>query len=628
MARKRRKPFQVNLRRVPKDTRVPAEKWIADYCDDVTDTKHPLGHRHQFEFDTEREALQFADRVRAELREGVHTAPATGNTMLEAAMRYIQGLREEDEKRDLTIDKYQANIENYLTGWFPDTPQKFIGRGNQPRKRRPIFQFSENCGGKRMPDVLTSELDLAMVNEFRAHLIKDPHRTMASEVWISFGAILDNEIFLGKLTQNIVRRAKRIMRPERAKLAVGKNVWTVAEVRKFIAALAEKGNDGLQSLAMVSVFTDTGLRPSELLAIPLQNYNQETGKLIISQALDVRGRIKEPKTEHGHRSLILSSWTIEILNEYLKIRPQLGDAEWVSHMFKTTRQRAEEAARLLVHYEGLISNSEIVDLVKCSNQVVLLLRKYLGFPRFCVWNLSDIVPALPPDTPTPVLPYHQGFEVWYTTPAKAELVARYLSAFPMLGTQAISRRVHCRSEAVRRIRKAMKLPSVMQLPKRGKLPPPAPDEPPILPVWGDQENQLLFTSRQGRARWYKAVWLSLRDAQIKAGIVSDKDPTKPKYPGLHKFRHFWATEMANDPEVSIKWLQEKLGHAKAGYTLDIYAHFLANEKSDREKAERAGARIHGGLRRPELVAGTSLQAKLGNLQADIDKLLEESDKSS
>jgi len=48
---------------------------------------------------------------------------------------------------------------------------------------------------------------------------------------------------------------------------------------------------------------------------------------------------------------------------------------------------------------------------------------------------------------------------------------------------------------------------------------------------------------------------------------------------LHDLRHTWATlALANG--VPVKVVQERLGHATVGITMDIYAHVLPGMQSD------------------------------------------------
>ena len=60
---------------------------------------------------------------------------------------------------------------------------------------------------------------------------------------------------------------------------------------------------------------------------------------------------------------------------------------------------------------------------------------------------------------------------------------------------------------------------------------------------------------------------------------------------LHDLRHGWAT-MALVAGVHPKVVQERLGHANIGITLDVYSHVTAGLHGD--AAERVAALVFGG----------------------------------
>jgi hypothetical protein len=139
-----RKPSKVSIRRVPKDTRQPAEYWVVQWHDDELDNDHPHGHRHQVKRGTEREALDLKARTEEELRAGVHTPPTFNGTIRDAAIRYLEDCAVEGITPE-TLVNYRNKVELYITGRLPNRPQM---RRSAPYRKTPvIFQFNEQSGG-------------------------------------------------------------------------------------------------------------------------------------------------------------------------------------------------------------------------------------------------------------------------------------------------------------------------------------------------------------------------------------------------------------------------------------------------------------------------------------------------
>ena len=80
----------------------------------------------------------------------------------------------------------------------------------------------------------------------------------------------------------------------------------------------------------------------------------------------------------------------------------------------------------------------------------------------------------------------------------------------------------------------------------------------------------------------------LGPVQIAAGVVNAKG--KPKYPGLHSLRHFYASWCINRRadgglELPIKTVQARLGHASIMITSDRYGHLFPRGDDGGELAE-------------------------------------------
>jgi integrase len=75
---------------------------------------------------------------------------------------------------------------------------------------------------------------------------------------------------------------------------------------------------------------------------------------------------------------------------------------------------------------------------------------------------------------------------------------------------------------------------------------------------------------------------------IAAGLIDQHG--KPKYTGLHAFRHFYASWCINRRadgglELPAKIVQERLGHASITITMDRYGHLFPSDDNGSELKE-------------------------------------------
>jgi integrase len=102
-------------------------------------------------------------------------------------------------------------------------------------------------------------------------------------------------------------------------------------------------------------------------------------------------------------------------------------------------------------------------------------------------------------------------------------------------------------------------------------------------------------------RWLKPTLIAAGVVRpvLDAHGVPQRDATgkpivKPKYSGLHAFRHFFASWCINRKadggrELPAKVVQEFLGHASIQMTLDVYGHLFprSDDRTELEQAEKA-----------------------------------------
>jgi integrase len=100
-------------------------------------------------------------------------------------------------------------------------------------------------------------------------------------------------------------------------------------------------------------------------------------------------------------------------------------------------------------------------------------------------------------------------------------------------------------------------------------------------------GDLVFATKRGQIEQHAVIYKALKPVVIAAGLT-DQDG-KPKYTGLHPFRHFYASWCINRRqdgglELPAKIVQERLGHASIVMTMDRYGHLFPSDDDGSELA--------------------------------------------
>jgi integrase len=102
----------------------------------------------------------------------------------------------------------------------------------------------------------------------------------------------------------------------------------------------------------------------------------------------------------------------------------------------------------------------------------------------------------------------------------------------------------------------------------------------------DKELHYVFPNGAGNVENRRNIVIrAVGPIQIRAGVAvtvkdaNGKSVKKPKYPGLHAFRHFFASWCINRKvdgglELPAKVVQERLGHSSIVMTMDTYGHLF------------------------------------------------------
>ncbi len=107
---------------------------------------------------------------------------------------------------------------------------------------------------------------------------------------------------------------------------------------------------------------------------------------------------------------------------------------------------------------------------------------------------------------------------------------------------------------------------------------------------------LVFPSTGGLVEHHKnIVERGIVPTVIAAGVTVDETGSdgetikRPKYTGLHAFRHFYASWCINRRadgglELPAKLVQERLGHSSITMTMDVYGHLFPRGDNSAELA--------------------------------------------
>lgn len=228
--------------------------WLVDY-------KDQSGKRRAKQFRTKKEADEYADRTRTEIRQGIHTHDRDSITLADAATLRIQAAEAEDLERS-TIKRYGELHRIHI-----------------------VPRFSE----RKLSSITKAELI-----DFRQDLLKKLSRSMASKVLRELSAVLSHAQQLGAIAQNVASDVK-IARASRDKALILPP--SRADLKKMIAA----ATDTERPFILTAILT--GLRSSELRGLRWQDIDLAAGSITVRQRADQWGTIGSPKSDAGKRTI-------------------------------------------------------------------------------------------------------------------------------------------------------------------------------------------------------------------------------------------------------------------------------------------------------------------------------------
>ena len=299
--------------------------WVVRYVDQA-------GRRRLKTFKHKKSADAFAATTAVEVREGTHVPDRATITIAEAGKLWIAEGKASGLERT-TIDQRQQHLDLHLV--------PFIGA----RK-------------------------LSAINGPTVHAFQDQLRAagrspaMVKRVTTSLGSILAEAQSQGLVVRNAVRdmsrnrarRDSRLGKRQKARLRVGVDIPTNAEIRKIIAAATGR----YRPLLIVAIFT--GMRASELRGLAWHDVDLDRSTVTVSQRADRYQDIGAPKSTSGRRTIPLPPSAVETLKAWRDECPAsdkglvfpngAGKVEYHNNMLQRGLWPAQVAAGVVVMEDG------------------------------------------------------------------------------------------------------------------------------------------------------------------------------------------------------------------------------------------------------------------------------------
>jgi len=292
------------------------EAWIVDYTDQQ-------GGRHIHTFARKKDADEYHDRVRVNVRAGVHTSSKA--TVAGAGKHWIDSCKAHGLEAS-TVESYQQHLSDHIL--------PYLGT------------------------VKLSQLTVPVVRNFMDGLRADGRSPdMVKRVVGDLGSILADAQERGDVAQNVVRSlSKRKKRREgerrqKGKLKVGVDIPTPAEIKAIVAHLEGRW----RPLLLMAIFA--GLRASEIRGLRWEDVDLKRAGLHVRQRADKFKTIGKPKSAAGERSIPMPPILVNALREWKLACPKselglvfptgAGEVEYHSNIVTRGLAPVQEAASVV-----------------------------------------------------------------------------------------------------------------------------------------------------------------------------------------------------------------------------------------------------------------------------------------
>jgi integrase len=300
----RNKAVQRGLKRFP-----PQEAWVVDYVDQE-------GDRHIETYERKKDAEARHDKVRIDVRHGVHTAPSKSATVAEAAESWIRRVEAEGRER-ATVRQYRQHVNLHIA----------------PR-----------IGGIKL-----AHLTLKHIEGFRDDLLAALSRPLACKVLTSFKSLLKVAKHAHVAADVSVRANKRGER----RLEPGRDIPTPGEIRRLIEAASQDA----RRRTLLLTLSLTGLRASELRGLRWADVDLKAGELHVRQRADRYCKIGAPKSESSVRTIPLAPELAAALKVWKLACPK-GEQDLV---FPSSTGQIEHHANMLRSLLPVMIDAGVVD---------------------------------------------------------------------------------------------------------------------------------------------------------------------------------------------------------------------------------------------------------------------------
>jgi integrase len=293
-------------------TRLGEEKeaWVVAYS--VFDGEKYT--RHIETFQKKKDADAYHDKVRADVREGRHTAPSKSPTVREAADQWIKRAEADGCERS-TIKNYRECAALHIV--------------------------------PRLGAIKLASLTPNRIEKFRDDLLASgASRTMARKALSGLKSLLKVAKYAHVAADVKIAPNKRA-----GKLEVGRDIPTPGEIKRLVEAAKDNRKRALLLTAAL-----TGLRASELRGLRWKDVDLKADELHVRQRADRYNTIGMPKSESGTRSVPLAPELLAALKEWKLACPK-GELDLV---FPTSTGRIEHHKNMLRSLERVMKAAGVV----------------------------------------------------------------------------------------------------------------------------------------------------------------------------------------------------------------------------------------------------------------------------
>ena len=330
------------------------EAWIVDY-------KDLNGVRRQKTFDLKKQADLYWDKVREELRLGVHVAEVDTITVTEAGEHWLTECEQVGLERS-TREAYKTHLKLHI--------EPFIGH------------------------LLLTKLNVPTIRVWQDRLVKEGRsQNLIRRVAVDLGALLSVAQDRGYVARNVIyemnsrlkSKTKQVEKRRKKKIGYGIDIPNHDEIRAIIEHAPHKH----RPLVITLVFS--GLRSSELRGLPWSSIDFDQSRIIVKQRVDKYGKIDVTKSADGQRTIPVPPVVINTLREWKLSCPKgrhdlvfpNGDGNIENHanVVKRVIQPTQIAAGVSVQHPKVDKQGEAL-IDEYGEPIIQVTAKYPGLHAF------------------------------------------------------------------------------------------------------------------------------------------------------------------------------------------------------------------------------------------------------